>query len=263
MVYRPATRFGNTGTRFGGASASSGLGTRFGVDGGLTLPTIADLALHLDASSAVAYTGNDVTQMTDLSGNDYHLVQGGGGNRPTRVVAAVNGLDVVRFNGSNQWLANSDAGLQTVGNSGTVLMVVVPGAVGADKTAISWDTGGTLSGARVLYPNDTFGGNGFRMYANGSGFDENSGTDRAGAAHLFDVRMTSASRTARVNGSQVATSSVGLTWTTPTRFQLGRWNTGQYGTFDLCELLIYSRILDVAELDQLRTDYLKIKWATP
>lgn len=49
-----------------------------------------------------------VARCEDVSGNANHMTQGTGGNQPTRRVAAQNGMDALRFDGSDDFMSAGD-----------------------------------------------------------------------------------------------------------------------------------------------------------
>jgi hypothetical protein len=74
-------------------------------------PSMITTALWLDAADASTITesGGAVSQWNDKSGNARHAIQATSGNRPTVSPAALNGKDVIAFNGSSQWFADFSA----------------------------------------------------------------------------------------------------------------------------------------------------------
>jgi hypothetical protein len=78
---------------------------------GLWSPANITTALWLDAADAstIAESGGAVSQWNDKSGNGRHAIQATSGNRPTVSTAALNGKNVITFNGSSQWFANFSA----------------------------------------------------------------------------------------------------------------------------------------------------------
>jgi hypothetical protein len=72
-------------------------------------PAQISTALWLDASDAATITevSGAVSQWDDKSGNDRHATQGTAAARPVIASAAINGLDVVRFDGVNDGLIGS------------------------------------------------------------------------------------------------------------------------------------------------------------
>jgi PKD repeat protein len=63
------------------------------------------LKLWLAADSGVVIsTGTSVSQWTDLSGNNNNAIQVTQGNQPTIITGTINGLPVISFNGSNNFM---------------------------------------------------------------------------------------------------------------------------------------------------------------
>lgn len=75
--------------------------------GRLWTPADITTALWLDASDASTVTtaSGAVSQWNDKSGNARHATQGTAGNRPAYTSAGQNGLNIVTFDGSDDWLA--------------------------------------------------------------------------------------------------------------------------------------------------------------
>jgi len=72
----------------------------------LSLPSLLG---WYDASNAASITSSSgaVSQWSDLSGNNNHLVQAIGGNKPTTGTRTQNGLNAIDFDGTNDFLAKS------------------------------------------------------------------------------------------------------------------------------------------------------------
>ena len=99
---------------------------------------LTGLQIWLDASDAStlfdATTGGSlvaadggVARWEDKSGNTRHMTQGTGGSRPTRKTAIQGGLDVVRFDGSNDFMsvASSTATFKFLHSSAYSIFAVV------------------------------------------------------------------------------------------------------------------------------------------
>jgi hypothetical protein len=69
-------------------------------------PSMISTALWLDAADASTITesGGEVSEWRDKSGNDRNATQGTSGSRPVIVSAGQNGLSILRFDGSDDWL---------------------------------------------------------------------------------------------------------------------------------------------------------------
>jgi len=69
------------------------------------LRQIHDLGFWVDASLSGHTIATGVSQENDLSGNARHLVQATGADQPTYQTGIVNGLSVLRYDGSNDFMA--------------------------------------------------------------------------------------------------------------------------------------------------------------
>lgn len=58
-------------------------------------------------TSSITASSGAVSQWNDLSGNGYHLSQATAINQPITGANTINGLNVIRFDGSNDWIANT------------------------------------------------------------------------------------------------------------------------------------------------------------
>jgi hypothetical protein len=110
--------------------------------------SITGLQLWLDASDAstlydatsggslVAANGG-VARWEDKSGNARHATQGTAGSRPTRKTAIQGGRDVLRFDGSDDWLTSADVADLSSGTAITCFCVVKRAATGSGHTIIA------------------------------------------------------------------------------------------------------------------------------
>lgn len=104
---------------------------------------------YSDSGSITVVTG--VSQANDKSGNNNHITQATGANQPTYVSAEQNGLNVARFDGTNDRLAKT-SGLTGVPPQGSI--AVVAKATGAG-TNLYWTTDGISSIRGNLQYNNT------------------------------------------------------------------------------------------------------------
>ena len=79
----------------------------------LWTPAEITTALWLDAddSSTITLNGTNAAEVGDKSGNDFHAVAPTSGAQPALIDAELNGLPVLRFNGSGHYLRNQTAQL--------------------------------------------------------------------------------------------------------------------------------------------------------
>jgi hypothetical protein len=86
---------------------------------------ITGLQVWLDANQIVSTDGTAVTTWADSSGNGHDFTQGTAGFRPTYQTGELNGLPVVRFDGSDDWLGGGDLSA-VFPTAATVLTVFTP-----------------------------------------------------------------------------------------------------------------------------------------
>ena len=115
---------------------------------------IAGLQLWLDASDSStlfdATTGGSlvaadgaVARWEDKSGNGRHATQSTSGNRPLRKTGIKNGLGVLRFDGSNDFMsiANSTAAFKFLHDGDSTVFVVLRPGVVANPNTLYWILG--------------------------------------------------------------------------------------------------------------------------
>jgi len=105
----------------------------------------ADAATLFDATTGGSLVGADgaIARWEDKSGNGRHMRQSTSGNRPIRKTAQVNGLEVVRFDGSNDSFAlDSDLSI----TSHTIFIVFNPAATIAAASAFTCLMSGGTAG---------------------------------------------------------------------------------------------------------------------
>lgn len=201
-----------------------------------------------DASDAATVTlsGSNVTAWADKSGNGYTLTPG---TSPTYATAAQNGLNVIEFNGTSQWLSNatnlfgndrtcfavlkrvSGPGYQSIAQSNNYgLIVNITNSVlrhWAANSALN-NTTPMTSWTQVTTKLKNSGTRTHDTWANGGDHQSASGFGAEGAEAL----------------------SVG-----------GRWNNGG-GPIQIAEIIWYWSLLSDTDRQAVEA-YLKAKWGTP
>jgi len=96
-------------------------------------------ALWMDAADTTTVTiaSSAVSEWKDKSGNNRHLTQTTGGNRPTYISSAQNGLSVVRFDGTNDYLNGS--GITNIGSFAIFAVTNRHTADSADEALLASD----------------------------------------------------------------------------------------------------------------------------
>ena len=92
----------------------------------ITPADISGLQLWLDGSdtSTITQSAGAVSQWNDKSGNGFHFTQATGANQPLTAADTINGRNVIKFDGAGDYLANTDAGLMTIGQTANTLIIV-------------------------------------------------------------------------------------------------------------------------------------------
>src|ERR671913_280317 len=94
-----------------------------------TPQTIPNLGIWLDATKITGLAGGAaVSQWDDASGNGNHATQATGTAQPSYQTAVQNGLPVVRFDGTSDFLSLATAGGVAMVNALSGLTVAVVGA---------------------------------------------------------------------------------------------------------------------------------------
>jgi hypothetical protein len=98
--------------------------------------SVSGLVTWINASN-VETSGANITQMTDLSGNDNHAVQSTGADRPSLVPGVLNGLPVARFTSGQHFTFVSDG---TFASAVTQIVVFKPDATATNNCLFSKTT---------------------------------------------------------------------------------------------------------------------------
>jgi hypothetical protein len=239
------------------------------------LPVSTGLQLWLDASDAgslydattggsLVAAGAAVARWEDKSGNGRHVSDAS--NQPTRQTAVRNGLDVIRFDGTNDILRTT-GNFPLTGNAASSVFVVYRKTSNTKGSVFGWGDAGTLLGAWGYYEDGTVA-----ALALGGGNQFNTTTLANNTWAQMSVLKTAgainATTTTRRNGSSIAAS--GHSSTTPNitaqPFTVGRWSNydldGSSSTAfqgDIGEIIIYNAALSDTDRAAVES-YLMTKW---
>lgn len=127
---------------FGSVSVATG--------GAWTPANLSQLDLWFDSSdtSTITLNGSTVSQWSDKSGNARHISQANATQQPTYITAGFNGKNIMRFDGSNDYLFND-----TVGASGKsfLTMIAVFKLLSITNEDLPMGTGATTTEIRSFY----------------------------------------------------------------------------------------------------------------
>lgn len=222
---------------------------------------IASLAYWLDATDASTVTtvSGNVSEWRSKAGSSLVASQGVALNRPTYTIAGRNNRNVVTFDGTNDFFSTSTLSLNqpfTVFWAGSTVgqpaagatpargTYICDGATSDTRVAIGWNAAGTTSDNGRLF---AFAGSVLQPSAGGTAYN---------AWSVVSTVFDGASSQMRVNGSQVATGSIGAT--NIAALILGRRFVDTGGTYfegPWGALLIYNRVLSASEIAKVE-DYL-------
>lgn len=238
--------------------------------------TIPGLALWLDAADASTVTldgSNNVELWADKSGNGRNFGQTDSLRRPGYSTAAVNGLNAVHFDGSDDILNRASSG-QTWAFAYPLSIFVVFRAVAFSAAynalwefytaANALNAGHTglikSTGQSAVYATSTTGtqpnydGTGAITYATNS-------------TNQFFVRLA-ATNDISSRGNQATDGSTSGTWTLRTNIGALALEIGASSKFSrftqmrICEFVIYNAAISDGDRDKVEA-YLKAKWGTP
>jgi hypothetical protein len=214
-------------------------------DTGFDPETISGLKIWLKADAIVAADGASVATWEDSSASNQDVTQGVAGLRPTYQTNELNGLPVVRFDGSDDFLGTTSF-IGVMPSAGSIYVVAT----------INSDTDYALVDVS---------GNGLWRYAgDGNSYMRVMRTDRpligSGApttgSHLFVVESSAATWNYTIDGVSIGTATPGYE---SQDFIIGSNNTSSPLNGDIAEVLIYNSVLSAPNRAAVET-YLTDKW---
>lgn len=186
-----------------------------------------------------------------------NFVQATPANQPTYILAAINSLPALRFDGVNQFMTFSDPTLSWLANSSFTIFYV---ATKTAKTGSSFVIGGQgvltrsnlASGYTIPTSNRAVFGN--------DDINAIVPSVTPGQPELYAIRYDNLNnrREVRRNGATVALGASDGAPSNMTGQAIGRY-LSTYGQFDLGEILIYNRAVSDYEMGQVERDLIS-KW---
>lgn len=212
--------------------------------GGGTAPTspLAGALYWLDASNAasVALSGSSVTAWNDLSGNSRNFVQGTASRQPTYVQNALNGLPVLRFDGSDDRVE-----LGTATSPQTVFIVNKPTADG---------------GLRGIWGSENPTDKGIRSNGTGVWANPGDGNDFTNSQGQMWINGAAGNSFGSVNTPHVLSALRGTAYTgNYNNTRIGWYYGGRVFAGDVAEVLVYGTQLSTADRQAVE-NYLRAKW---
>ena len=205
------------------------------------------LSLWLRGDFGPIVTGSNVTQWSDLSGSTNNATQATSTKQPTLMIAAINGLPSVKFNGTSQYLGLT-SGFSNLTSGASIFAIISPVGT-ATKTLFTSANAGPANMISAQTINTQAKLNAY------NGTTASSVTTATGALTLSKFQLLeavhngAASATLSVNAAPLITGTVqNLINTTRTQNYVGADNTAAtFWNGQLAELLVYSRSLTATE----------------
>lgn len=222
------------------------------VSGPIGPASLAGLQAWFDAPSLALADGTAVSSFTDTSGNARHATQATGSKQPINKTAQQNGLAVVRFDGTDDYLDTT-----TFARSQPQTTFAVWKAVSLPANMTVYDSVSAANTGR-LYRQAAASVN-LRAYAGGTPI-ETAITPFNGAFAIVATLWNGASSKMWVNGGAGITGSPGAPQGTGIRLgAFGGGTPGGFANMDLGELFAYNSALSLANIDTLGA-YLGTRW---
>lgn len=204
--------------------------------------------LWQDSSGTTPATadGAVVGRWSDKTGASRHVTQATEGARPLLKTSVVNGRNVIRFDGVNDWMINSDIGI-TLSASTYYIVVRYDELPLVTKRILAPATGINQS-----------------IYPGGTNIGMSAGTALSAAAPasgtlLIVSEFNGANSRMLFNASVVATGNAGTGTSSSVQLAAATNGTERWWSGDFCEVLCYSRITTDSERAQISA-YLNDRW---
>jgi len=222
----------------------------------LELDYDANKDVYNDLGSTLATDGQTVNQWNNQLVSTYNLIQSTSGFRPTFQTNELNGLPVVRFDGSDDLMVSATSPSSLHGNNSKTIFVVGCGQNASENTFIIHD--GTSSNGKVF---------GHSMQAGLSQAIEQFAFDLVGVAtfsaatfHVFTGLKNVNNLTLYLDGVlDAGPSSVGAaSINTPAEINVGGSTFGGGNSLqcDIARILFYSRALTASEIVKINKSLL-------
>lgn len=251
------------------------------------LPNISGLQLWLDSADAttlydatsggnlVSADGATVARWQDKSGNGRHATQGTANARPLLKTSVFNSKNVIRFDGSNDFLSVPTSSGLNFGTSGFSVFISLRILRNSNNTTgiLSKDdyAGTNTYKGFLINRYDTAGGYGVetRNRVSGVGPSANARWNQTNiltnTSYMFGAERDGRVCRFFVNGLQrsSATEASAVDLTNNVALTIAALNgflPGQFANLDISEILIYNQVLTTSERTSVQ-NYLNEKWA--
>jgi hypothetical protein len=238
------------------------LGSLSAIDGGGFNPAqILSLALWLDGADQTAESmdiiSNKCASWLDKSSNGYIFPQPDAAKRPATNTHLLNGLPVLTFDGTNDWLQSTDAGLLTLPGSNATVFVVARQSAAAQERIFTFATSGNSTRSTLRFN----ASEGCSFNNNSSGTMVTAPSMRTNDFNIIYALHSSTTQSIGANGGSSADNSSATNEGSIAYCTIGADGQGttNFLTGDIAEIIIYNRALTATEHSQI-VRYLYGKW---
>jgi len=237
------------------------------IDSSKSKGPIAGYSVWLDASDASTFTyssGSVVSQWSDKSVNGNNATMATVSAQPSRVTNILNGLPVVRFDGTTDVMDLPGATLSNK-TSFSMFWVMVPRALGSNYyPSISGIDGSNDVGA-FHFINSSAKGASYPFYGNGaSGWGTYDGTSSltysVGTGYEMEFHANGSTFNVIRGGTTEGSGAVGSAQPFSVVRIANQNSIPRFAQFDFAEILIYPTVLSAPNQASVRS-YLQTKWA--
>jgi hypothetical protein len=217
--------------------------------GGFSPDQIAGLEMWLKADAISASDGDPVATWEDSHTSNKDATQGTGGSQPTYQTNEVNGLPIVRFDGTDDVL--NVAGILNNDATRTVFVLAKIRAYQNGDAVMGWQAAAFIGMTAT----------GWQYRTNEAAGGVVIGTAAAGTTHIAAVRFNSTSSADGYFDDGAATNfdPSGGYQNGVAALQIGARGSTAFGAVDVGEALVYDSALSDTDLDNVR-GYLNDKW---
>jgi hypothetical protein len=227
------------------------------------LQPVTGMSVWYDASDATTFTyssSNIISQWSDKSGNSRNATQATTSQQPTRQTNVINGLPVVRFDGSNDYLEFTN--ILSGDTTFTVFWVLRPVAVttGYKPSFAFLSNAPDVDYGALHYINPSAQGASYPFGGNsGWGNYDNSGSYTANSVYLMEFIADGSTWKVFKAGTQEGTNNTGGSPSYAKTWIAAQNNPPRFSQFDFGEILVYNTALSAGDVTTNR-NYLNAKW---
>ena len=232
--------------------------------GAVALSPVSGMAIWYDANDAGTFTyssSNIISQWADKSGNARNATQATTASQPTRETNVINGLPIVRFDGSNDSLGFTN--ILNADTSFTLFWVLRPRNVssGTYQPSFSSETSPDADDGALHYINPSSQGASYPFQTKSWQSYDNTNTYVANTSYLMEFIADGSVFKVFRNGTQESTNKNVGSAPAYAQTNIAKQNNpgGRFAAFDFGEILIYTTALSAGDVTTNR-NYLNAKW---